>query len=320
MQCCAHPISEVIMHKSILRTIVVASSIVLAACSTTPISTSLLDEARNDFTSANANPAVGKYAPAELKAAGEALDAANVAAAKRESLATVDKFAYLAKQKTATAVEVAKGKASEAAGADASRQRDQLRLDARTAEAERAKADAERAKTDAALAQANAANANASAAEARERAARLEAMLIELNAKKTERGIIITIGDVLFATGQAQLTAAGMATARKLADVMTQYPERTVLVEGFTDSVGSDAYNQQLSERRAAAVRMALTGMGVNPDRVAMRGYGEAYPVAPNDTVGNRQLNRRVEIVLSNDGAVIPPRLLQPRLGQANKD
>jgi outer membrane protein OmpA-like peptidoglycan-associated protein len=65
---------------------------------------------------------------------------------------------------------------------------------------------------------------------------------------------------------------------------------------------------------------MALTGMGVNPDRVAMRGYGEAYPVAPNDTVGNRQLNRRVEIVLSNDGAVIPPRLLQPRLGQANKD
>ena len=120
--------------------------------------------------------------------------------------------------------------------------------------------------------------------------------------------MIITIGDVLFATGQATLTDAGMNNLRKLAEVLAANPERTVLVEGFTDSVGATAYNQQLSERRAGAVRSALLGMGVAPERVAMRGYGEAYPVAANDTAGNRQLNRRVEIVLSNDGNAIPAR------------
>jgi outer membrane protein OmpA-like peptidoglycan-associated protein len=81
-----------------------------------------------------------------------------------------------------------------------------------------------------------------------------------------------------------------------------------VLVEGFTDSTGSAAHNQELSERRASAVASALTEMGVGRERVAMRGYGEAYPVAPNDTAGNKQLNRRVEIVLSNEGVAIPPR------------
>ena len=120
--------------------------------------------------------------------------------------------------------------------------------------------------------------------------------------------MVITIGDVLFASGQATLTQPGMANLRKLADVLAQNPERTVLVEGFTDSVGAAAYNQDLSERRAAAVRTALTGMGVAPERVAMKGYGKAYPVANNDTPGNRQLNRRVEIVLSNSGSPIAPR------------
>jgi outer membrane protein OmpA-like peptidoglycan-associated protein len=133
-------------------------------------------------------------------------------------------------------------------------------------------------------------------------------MMADLQAKKTERGMIITIGDVLFATGQATLTQAGMGNLRKLADALAQNPERTVLVEGFTDSVGGTAYNQDLSERRASAVRNALLGMGVDGRRIAMKGYGEAYPVAANDTASNRQLNRRVEIVLSNSSSPIPPR------------
>jgi outer membrane protein OmpA-like peptidoglycan-associated protein len=99
-----------------------------------------------------------------------------------------------------------------------------------------------------------------------------------------------------------------MSTLRKLADVMAQNPDRTVLVEGFTDSTGSSSHNQELSERRANAVASALAGMGVARERVAMRAYGEAYPVAPNDNASNRQLNRRVEIVLSNEGQPIPPR------------
>ena len=120
--------------------------------------------------------------------------------------------------------------------------------------------------------------------------------------------MIITIGDVLFDTDQARLKPDGIATAQKLADVLAQNPNRTVLIEGFTDSTGSAAHNQELSERRAGAVAAALTGMGVAPNRVAMRGYGQAFPVASNDTAANRQLNRRVEIVLSNEGVAIPPR------------
>jgi outer membrane protein OmpA-like peptidoglycan-associated protein len=97
-------------------------------------------------------------------------------------------------------------------------------------------------------------------------------------------------------------------TVQKLADVLNQNPTRTVLVEGFTDSTGTAAHNQELSERRAASVAAALAGMSIPRERVAMRGYGQAYPVAGNDSAGNRQLNRRVEIVLSNEGVAIPPR------------
>jgi outer membrane protein OmpA-like peptidoglycan-associated protein len=123
--------------------------------------------------------------------------------------------------------------------------------------------------------------------------------------------MVVTIGDVLFATDRAELNANGMANVRKLAEIMMQNPDRTVMVEGFTDSTGSAAHNRDLSERRAASVAQALVSLGVPRARVGMRGYGEAFPVAPNDTAANRQLNRRVEIVLSNAGATIPPRAAQ---------
>ena len=303
------------MKHAMLKATVLASAILLGACSSMPTTTPMLDQARGDFIAANNNPQVSSYAPLEFKQASEALDAANNAAAKNESLDTIDKLAYIAKQKIATAQELAKQKAAEAEIANSGRVRDQVRLEARTAEAERAKADAAAANAQAAAAQGQiaaaqgqAADAEARAREAQARAAALEAMLTDLQAKKTERGLIITIGDVLFATGQATLTQAGVGNLRKLADALAQNPERTVLVEGFTDSVGSTASNQSLSERRAAAVRDALVGMGVDARRIGMKGYGEAYPVAANDTAGNRQLNRRVEIVLSNSSSPIAPR------------
>ncbi|WP_426176374.1 OmpA family protein [Massilia sp. TWR1-2-2] len=310
------------MNAKFFKATILASAVMLAACSSTPTTTNMLDQARNEFVAANSNPAVSSYAPLEFKQASDALDAANAAAARRESLAQIDQLAYLAKQRIATAQQVASQKAAEADIANSGRQRDQLRLEARTAEADRAKMDAERAKMEAnrakidaqsAQAQANdatraAQSAEAQTREAQARAAQLEAQMADLQAKKTERGMIITIGDVLFATNQATLTADGVNNVRKLADVLNQNPNRTVLVEGFTDSTGSSAHNQELSERRAASVASALTGMGIGRERVAMRGYGEAYPVAGNVSAGDRQLNRRVEIVLSNEGVAIPPR------------
>ena len=310
------------MNHTFLKSAVLATAVMLGACSSMPTTTPLLDQARGDFVAANNNPNISSLAPLEFKQASDALEQANAAAARKDSLEQIDKLAYIAKQKIATAQEVAKQKSAEADIARSGQQRDQVRLEARTAEADRAKMEAERAKMDAANAQGQAVAAQNQAAaaqsaaqaaeaqtrEAQARAAQLEAMMVDLQAKKTERGMIITIGDVLFATGQATLTGNGTATLRKLADVLAQNPNRTILVEGFTDSVGSTDSNQALSERRASAVRAALVDMGVAKERIAMRAYGEAYPVAANDNAGNRQLNRRVEIVLSNEGAPIAPR------------
>jgi outer membrane protein OmpA-like peptidoglycan-associated protein len=307
------------MKAHFTKSLVFAGSIFLAACSSMPTTTATLDEARADFVAANNNPQVSSNAPLEFRQASEALDRANQAAAKRESLDTIDRLAYVAKQRIATAQEVAKAKTAEAEIADASRQRDRVQLEARTAEADRAKRDAAQAQAQVATAQAQAADAQAQAqmaqqqsAQLAERSARLEAILVELHAQKTERGMVVTIGDVLFDTDRAELNANGVATVRKLAEVMAQNPDRSVLVEGFTDSTGSTAHNKDLSERRAASVAQALTGLGVPRERVATRGYGEGYPVASNDSASTRQLNRRVEIVLSNEGATaIPPRAAQ---------
>jgi outer membrane protein OmpA-like peptidoglycan-associated protein len=303
------------MTPRFLKPAVFASAILLAACSTVPTTTPTLDQARADFVAANNDPQVSSYAPLQFKEASDALDRANAAAARKESLNDIDRLAYVAKQKIATAQEIARAKAAEANIADAQRQRTEVRLEARTAEAERAKREAAEAQAAAASAQQQAATAQQQAAMAQdqtrmmaERAAKLEALLVELHATKTERGMVVTIGDVLFATNEANLTPNGMSTLRKLADVMAQNPERTVLVEGFTDSTGSSSYNQNLSQRRANAVAMALGSMGVARERIATKAYGEAFPVAANDTASNRQLNRRVEIVLSNDNAPIPPR------------
>lgn len=303
------------MNAKFFKATILASAVMLAACSSMPTTTSSLDQARGDFVAANNNPQVSAYAPLEFKQASDALEAANSAAARRESLDQIDRLAYIAKQKIATAQQVASQKAAEADIANSGQQRDRLRLEARTAEADRAMRDAERAKMDAQSAQAQAQDAQrkamdaeAQTREAQARAAQLEAQMADLQAKKTERGMIITIGDVLFATNQATLTPNGVNTVRKLADVLNQNPNRTVLVEGFTDSTGTAAHNQDLSDRRAGAVAGALTGMGIARERVALRGYGEAYPIAGNVSAGDRQLNRRVEIVLSNEGVAIAPR------------
>jgi outer membrane protein OmpA-like peptidoglycan-associated protein len=289
------------MNTILFKPALLAVAIALAACSSAPTTTSLLDQTRSDYMAAQNNSSVAQYAPVELRQATAALDRANEAAARNDDAAQVDKLAYIAKQRIAVAQEVAKQKSAEQSVADAGRQRDQMRLEARTVEADQAKRSAELSKADA-DSQRNATR------DAQAKADALAAQLADLQAKQTERGFIITFGDVLFNTDQAVLTEGGQRTLRKLADVLMQNPDRSVMVEGFTDSTGSAAHNLELSQRRAEAVRSALMGMGVEGTRVATRGYGEAYPIAGNDTAGNRQLNRRVEIVLSDAGRQVNAR------------
>jgi outer membrane protein OmpA-like peptidoglycan-associated protein len=286
----------------------ILAAAVMAACSSMPNQNALLDEARNDYVAAQNNPNVVKLASSELTSAGVALDQANAAFSERKNEETVNKLAYLAKQKIATTQEIAKRKAAELTVANAGKERDQLRLEQRTAEADKAKMETNVAQHQAADAQAQAADAQRMAAESDAYAKQLEVMLVDLAAKKTERGMVITLNDVLFNVDQAELKPDGVRNVQKLADFMKQYPKRMVLIEGNTDSTGSAAHNLELSNRRAEAVRTTLESMGIPRDRIATRGYGEKYPIAGNDTSANRQLNRRVEIIVSEDNARVAPR------------
>ena len=279
----------------------------LAGCASVP-ENSLLNEARNDYRAAQNNPQVVNLAPNELKQAGDALAKANDASIKKEDAAVVTHLAYLAKQRAAIAQETARQKEAETAVTRAGAERSKIRLEARTAEASKAQQSAEASQRqaeasqqEAAVSQQQAEMSQQQAREAEMRTSQLETQLKELNAKKTERGLVITLGDVLFDTNKAQLKSGGSRSLQKLADFLKQYPQRKARIEGYTDSTGDADYNQALSERRANAVRTSLVDMGIGNDRISTHGYGEDSPVAANDTASGRQLNRRVEIILSDD-------------------
>ena len=121
---------------------------------------------------------------------------------------------------------------------------------------------------------------------------------LSCKAKQTERGMVLTLGDVLFDTGRAELNAGAAHTLDQLSAFLKENPERTIEVEGYTDAVGSDQMNRTLSERRANSVKNALMDRGVASNRISARGFGEARPVASNNTSAGRQQNRRVEVVL----------------------
>lgn len=259
----------------------------LASCSSTPDRNARLEGARNSYRDAQSDPQVVNLAALELKEAGDALAKANNASNQRQDPATVDHLAYLAQRRVAIAQETAKRKSAEATVSQADAERDKIRLAARTDEADKSQRQAQ---------------------DSEMRVRQLESQLNELNAKQTDRGLVITLGDVLFDTNQAQLKSGGVREVQKLADALKQNPQRTVFIEGFTDSTGTESRNQELSEQRAIAVRDTLLGMGVASNRITTSGYGKSFPVASNDTEAGRQLNRRVEIIISDETGSIRSR------------
>jgi outer membrane protein OmpA-like peptidoglycan-associated protein len=295
------------MQKKLSFPLTLIAVAVFAGCSSMGQNSSLA-EAHSSYNSARANPQVTNLAPLELQQAGESLNKADYALSKGESDAKVTQLAYVAGQQVRIAQETAMRKTAELAVTNAAAKRDQIRLEARTEEADAAKQQV--AIVQQTADQQAAALAAASAKAERDQAliAQQQMQLKELNAEKTARGLVITLGDVLFSTNEAQLASGGMHNLQKLADFLKQYPQHKVMVEGYTDSTGSSDHNQALSDRRANAVRTALLDMGISSDRVISRGYGEAYPVAGNDTATSRQLNRRVEIILSDENGNIAPR------------
>jgi outer membrane protein OmpA-like peptidoglycan-associated protein len=307
------------------------ASIILGACATTAPHNDMLEHARVAVISAQSNPYVAGEARADLATAVAALNQGDAMLQAGKPAAEVDHEAYVAERFALAAQRGAELAVSEKSIADANNRRNSVLLDAREQEASRANEraqtktlEADAARTDAQIsAQQNAAaqqraqeleSANDAAradaqmsaqqnAAAQQRARELESALADLQAKKTDRGYVITLGDVLFATGRADLKSNTRRSLDKLSTFLHQYPQRSVQIEGFTDSVGTDEYNQGLSERRADSVRDALTGMGVSSDRIQARGLGKSSPVADNASATGRQQNRRVEVIISeSDG------------------
>ena len=169
--------------------------------------------------------------------------------------------------------------------------------------------DAVRIQGDAARSQGDAARSQEQAALSQQQSARLQAEVDQLKARPTPRGLVMTLGDVLFNTGRAELNPGANRKLDQLAQFLNEHKERRVQIDGFTDSVGTDSYNEELSQRRANSVKSALLSRGVDSSRIGTEGYGKAYPIANNVDSGGRQLNRRVEVVIGGEnGLGVSPR------------
>ncbi len=217
---------------------------------------------------------------------------------------------YLADRKVEIARAQAETSFAEDQRAQLSAQREKARLDSRTREADAAKGQVAAARAEGAeqklaadQARGEVDAAHAAAASSEQQAAELQRQIDVLQAKPTDRGLVVTLGDVLFMTGRADLQPGSVGNLGKLVTFLNKYPERTVAIEGYTDSVGSEDYNQRLSERRADSVKTYLTRQGIGSTRLSASGKGESDPVAANDSASGRQQNRRVEVVISNPPA-----------------
>jgi outer membrane protein OmpA-like peptidoglycan-associated protein len=269
------------------RTILSAVLVALATgCATTPMHSDQLDEARAEVEKVSVDPLAQQAAGKDIEQARNDLQRAETALQQRQPPVEVDHLAYLALRHAQTGeARIAEARARQQV-AQAQEERNRIQLHERDQEVQNARSAAANARTTAAAAQSDLASARQE----------LEA----LQAKQTERGMVMTLSDVLFDTGQATLKPGADRALDRLAQFLKDSPNSALLIEGHTDSVGTDDYNLALSQRRAQSVADALTSRGISSDRVQTKGLGKAYPVASNDTQAGRQQNRRVEIVFSD--------------------
>lgn len=253
-----------------------ASALVLAGCASAPQSPSGAVAARERLMQLQNDPDLASRVSVSIRAADAAVTTAEQPI-KDKVLS--DHRVFIATREVDVAWAQARTRQLEDQRAGLTEKRDSERLDSRTREADRA---------------------NDAAAMAREDSEALRREIAELNAKTTERGLVVTLGDMLFETGKAQLKGNAFANLGKLSNFMNSYPERTLVIEGHTDSVGSESSNMSLSQRRADAVRTYLLEQGVAANRLSAIGKGEGYPVADNDSNSGRALNRRVEVIITN--------------------
>jgi outer membrane protein OmpA-like peptidoglycan-associated protein len=273
------------MNTKLLAAMAVAMT--FAGCASTPTTNPALENARAAVRSAEADPNVGKYAALDLQAAKNELQEAESAAMKHDE-ADIAQPAYLAAQTARLAQIKASAKADDARVAAGQTERDRIQLSARTAEVDSAKLARD---------------------QATQKASALQSEVDALNAKPTDRGLVLTLGDVLFDTGKAGLNPGASRNLDQLVQFLTEHEDRRVEIDGYTDSVGTDSFNLDLSQHRADTVKAVLVSRGIDSSRIVSRGYGKEFEVASNSEAGGRQLNRRVEIVIGGEnGAAVAAR------------
>lgn len=269
-----------------------AGALLIGGCAgSRPQGMPALDSARQNYDRLQQDANVQRAAGPQLARALQTLSRAETLQREGGPRAEVVHLAEIANLQLAAAQATADRQGAEVAIAGAQEERDKIAKNQREAEVRRAQSQAAAAEDKARAAQ-------QAAREQSERADRASSELSELQAKRTQRGIELTLADVLFDTGSSNLRSGALRSVDRLAQVLTEHSDWRVLIEGFTDSQGSETTNLALSERRAEAVRQALVTRGVNGERVQVRPFGEAYPIADNATAAGRQQNRRVEIVI----------------------
>lgn len=256
------------MSKRYLLPAMTVLALVIGGCAATPEHPGLL-QAREAFTALQGKPQAHRMAALETQQAQAALGKAEALSLSDRKAPEVEQLAYLAKRQIETAEATIRLRQAEADMRGIEARRAEARLQVRTAQLNALKA---------------------------------------LKGQQSERGTVVTFGDVLFDSGRAELRGRSHDDIQRLAQFLRDNPERQVRIEGFTDSTGGDALNLRLSENRALAVARALQRQGVAPGRIATSGYGKAHPVASNGDAHSRQLNRRVEVIISQGAQAVRAR------------
>lgn len=293
-----------------------AAALTLLACQAVPVQDPAVDSARLELTQLQNDPLLASRAPAAIQDAQDAVEAAEK---PQTDAAVKSHLAYLAGNKVKTAKAMATTRYNEDQLKTAASSREKVRLDARTQEADQANAQVEASRIKATEADQKtvlaeqktvAANQQTSLAEQRAgdigaRNVTLEKELADLHAQKTERGIVLTFGDVLFASGKSDIKAGAMANFDRLAESLKKQGSSHITIEGHTDSVGGDESNMALSQRRADSVKNYLVSRGVAAERISAAGKGSAFPVTSNTSASGRQKNRRIEVIIDDSASKI---------------
>ncbi len=289
------------MQNTLKTTIIIitATSLILFGCAGKKPN-ARLDSARAAYERVSNSNIVNEHSTEDLNVAKRKLDSAIAAWKDKKSKSEIDKRAYIAEQYALIAEQRSTLLQHKASINDGKLMRTNVQMELRASEAQAAKLQAEEL----------AAHSAALEQEVMQREQRLQKQLAELaelkalQAKNSDRGMVLTLGDVLFDINESTLKPAAQQNLLQVAAFLKKYPDRTLVIEGHTDNTGDEQYNMSLSSERAITVKTVLANQGIDSSRIIARGLGETSPVASNASSAGRQRNRRVDLIFADPETV----------------